>query len=63
MYLSEFIVGSLKSNENRTVVVPALVMAALAATATGKFRKHLLWTAPHGGYLRPLAANPGSPAR
>ena len=53
VYLSEFIVGSLKSNENRTVVVPALVMTALAATATGKCREHLQWTAPHGGYLRP----------
>jgi len=28
-------------------------MTALAATATGKCRDHLLWTAPHGGYLRP----------
>ena len=28
-------------------------MTALAAAATGKCRDHLLWTAPHGGYLRP----------
>jgi integrase len=41
-----------QSNENRTVVA-ALVLTALAATATGKCREHLLWTAPHGGYLRP----------
>ena len=33
-----------------------LVMTALAAAATGKCRDHLLWTAPHGGYLR----SPGS---
>ena len=26
-----------------------LVMTALAATATGKCREHLLWAAPHGG--------------
>ncbi len=32
--------------------MPAFVMTALAATAT-KGREHLLWTAPHGGYLRP----------
>jgi integrase len=32
----KFIVGSLKSNNNRNVVVPAFVMTALAATATGK---------------------------
>jgi len=24
-------------------------MTALAATATGKCREHLLWAAPHGG--------------
>jgi integrase len=42
----KFIVGSLKSNKNRTVVVPAFVMTALAATAAGKGREDLLWTAP-----------------
>ncbi len=47
----KFIVGSLKSNQNR-IVVAALVLTALAATAAGKCREHLLWTAPHGGYLR-----------
>ena len=49
---SQFVVGSLKSNKNRTVVVPAFVMDALAATAAGKGREDLLWTAPQGGYLR-----------
>jgi integrase len=48
----KFLVGSLNSNENRSVVA-ALVMTALAATATGTCREHLLWTAQHGGYLRP----------
>ena len=48
VYLSEFIVGSLNSNENRTRG-GCLVMTALAATATGKCREHLLWAAPHGG--------------
>ena len=48
----KFIVGSLNSNENRTRG-GCLVMTALAATATGKCREHLLWAAPHGGYLRP----------
>jgi hypothetical protein len=43
---------ALKSNKNRTVVVPAFVMTALSATAAGKGREDLLWTAPHGGYLR-----------
>ena len=49
---SQFVVGSLKSNKNRTVVVPAFVMTALAASAAGKGREELLWTAPYGGYLR-----------
>ena len=31
-----FHVGSLKSNKNRTVVLPAFVMDALAATAAGQ---------------------------
>ena len=50
---SQFVVGSLKSNKNRTVVAPAFVMTALAASAAGKGREELLWTAPYGGYLRP----------
>ena len=49
---SQFVVGSLKSNKNRTVVAPAFVMTALAASAAGKGREELLWTAPYGGYLR-----------
>ena len=35
--------ASLKSNKNRTVVVPAFVMDALAQTAEGKGRDDLLW--------------------
>ncbi len=46
-------VGTLKSNKNRTVVVPSFVMDALAQTAEGKARDELLWTASDGGYLRP----------
>ena len=49
---SDFVVGSLKSNKSRTVVVPAFVMDALAVTAAGKGREDPLWTAPHSGYLR-----------
>jgi len=60
---SQFGVGSLKSNKNRTVVVPAFVMDALAASAAGKGREDLLWTAPYGGYLRPPGGESCSPAR
>ena len=49
---SEFVIGSLKSNKNRVVVVPSFVVDALAQTAAGKGREDLLWTAPFGGYLR-----------
>ena len=40
----EFIVGTLKSNKSRTVVVPQFVTDALASTAHGKDREELLWT-------------------
>jgi len=60
---SQFVVGSLKSHKNRTVVVPAFVMDALAASAAGKGREDLLWTAPYGGYLRPPGGESCSPAR
>ena len=36
-------VGTLKSNKNRTVVLPAFVIDALAQTAEGKGRDELLW--------------------
>jgi integrase len=49
----EFAVGSLKNNKNRTVVLPAFVVDALAETAKGKDRDELLWASKAGGYLGP----------
>ena len=46
-----FAVGSLKSNKNRVVVLPAFVMDALAQTAQGKGRDDLLWPSRVGSYL------------
>ena len=48
---SQFVVGTLKSNKNRIVVVPAFVTDALADTAKGKNRDDLLWPSRTGGYL------------
>ncbi len=53
----EFAVGSLKSNKNRTVVLPAFVVDALAETAEGRERDDLLWPSAGGGYLGPPASN------
>lgn len=50
---STFAVGSLKSNSNRTVVLPPFVIDALAATARGKLPDDLLWPSRSGGYLGP----------
>ena len=50
---SQFVVGSLKSNKNRTVVLPGFVLTALAQTAEGKDRDDLLWPSSSGGYLGP----------
>jgi integrase len=47
----EFVVGTLKSNKNRTVVLPSFVVDALAQTAKGKGRDELLWPSAMGGYL------------
>jgi integrase len=47
------IVGTLKSNKNRTVVLPGFVVDALAVTAEGKGRDELLWPSSSGGYLMP----------
>ena len=56
----KFYVGTLKSGKSRTVVVPAVVINALAQTAEGKDREELLWTAPRsGGYLQ-SSANPNT---
>jgi len=44
-------VGTLKSGKNRTVVLAAVVVDALAATAEGKGRDELRWPSADGGYL------------
>ena len=49
-------VGTLKSNKNRTVALPASVIDALAQTAEGKGRNDLLWPSQTGSYLAPPAA-------
>ena len=59
----EFIVGSLKSNKNRTVVVPAFVMEALAATAAGRAARTCCGPRRTAATSVPLAASPGSLAR
>jgi integrase len=51
-----FEVGSLKSNTNRAVVLPAFVIDAIAKTARGKGSDDLLWPSQSGGYLGPPAA-------
>ena len=48
-----FEVGSLKSNKNRSVALPAFVIDAVAQTAEGKGRDDLLWPSQTGGYLAP----------
>lgn len=53
---SEFVVGTLKSNKNRTVVLPSFVVDALSQTAKGKDRDELLWPSGTGGYLAPPSA-------
>ncbi len=54
---SKVVVGTLKSNENRTVVLPNFVIDALAETAKGKGRDDLLWPTASGGYMGPPASN------
>lgn len=51
----QFAVGSLKSNKNRSVVLPGFVIDALAETARGKRPDDLLWPSRSGGYLGPPA--------
>lgn len=46
-------VGSLKSNKNRTIVLPPFVIDALALDAEGKHRDDLLWPSESGSYLGP----------
>ena len=50
---ARFEVGTLKSNKNRAVVLPAFVMDALAQTAAGKERDELLWTSKTGSFIAP----------
>jgi integrase len=47
----KMIVGTLKSNKNRTVPVAGFVIEHLAAICRG--REDLLWPSPSGGYMRP----------
>jgi integrase len=53
---NKVIVGTLKSNKNRTVVLPGFVIDALARTAKGKGRDDLLWPTASGGYMGPPAS-------
>jgi integrase len=48
---SVFVVGSLKSHKNRTVVLPAFVVDELAHACEGKGRDELIWPSPRGGYI------------
>jgi integrase len=50
------VVGTLKANKNRTVVLPEFVIDALAQTAMGKGRDDLLWPSASGGYMGPPAS-------
>ncbi len=53
----DFAVGSLKSNKNRTVVLPGFVIDALARSAKGKGHDDLLWPSTSGGYLAPPSSH------
>ena len=53
---TKVVVGTLKSNENRTVVLPKFVIDALAETAKGKGRDDLFWSTRSGGYMGPPAS-------
>jgi integrase len=49
----QMILGSLKSNKSRTVVLPSFVIEELAKTAVGKDRDDLLWPSSSGDYQHP----------
>ena len=53
---TKIVVGTLKANKNRTVVLPGFVIDALAVTAKGKGCDDLLWPSPSGGYRGPPAS-------
>ena len=48
---TKIVVGTLKANKNRIVVLPEFVIDALAQTAKGKGRNDLLWPSASGGYM------------
>ena len=52
---SQVVVGTLKGNRSRSVVLPGFVIDAIAETAVGKDRDELLWPTTSGGYLQPPA--------
>ncbi|MGO9352623.1 MAG: hypothetical protein ACLP3C_18050 [Mycobacterium sp.] len=61
---TKIVVGTLKSIENRAVVLPKFVIDALAQTASGKGRDDLFWSTASGGYMgRPGQRSPGCPVR
>ncbi|WP_082972700.1 site-specific integrase [Mycobacterium sp. E2497] len=53
---TKIVVGTLKSNENRAVVLPEFVIDALAEVARGKGRDDLFWPTPSGRYMGPPAS-------
>ena len=61
---TKIIVGTLKGNKNRMVVLPEFVIDALAETAKGKGRDDLLWASASGSYIGPpRQRSPGYPVR
>ncbi|PRI14374.1 tyrosine-type recombinase/integrase [Mycobacterium shigaense] len=52
----EIVVGTLKSNENRAVVLPEFVIEALGEVARGKGRDDLFWPTSSGRYMGPPAS-------
>jgi integrase len=61
---TKVVIGTLKANKSRTVVLPNFVIDALAETAKGKGRDDLLWPSASGGYTGlPRQRRPGYRAR
>ncbi|WP_418003362.1 tyrosine-type recombinase/integrase [Mycobacterium sp. PDNC021] len=50
-------VGTLKSGKERTVTLPAFVVAELAKTCKGKVHGELIWPARAGGHLGPPSSH------
>ena len=57
MVSDKVIMGTLKGNKNRTVVVPQFVIDALSIAAAGKGREELLWATGFGTPMGPPAPN------